>query len=513
MKDIEDLRILLTAAEAYPAFEERVAAAQVRITASFRIFDPFTRLRTRAGRAYGTHWFDLLAGKLREGVEIDLAIADFDPVAKPGLHRQTWASMRAFWALAEASGACDGLRVRANMHPARTGRLPTFLLWPHARRRIRTELARLSRLPEAERQEALRLSPALMPLLKDDGRRVRFWPPVHYVPASHHQKIAVIDDEWLYMGGLDLDERRYDSIDHERPAEETWHDVQMLVRGRVVADALRHLREFEAVTAGRQPPSQLPGPFLRTLSAPRRHGAWASLSPKTVASELFAVHIEGIASARRVIYIETQFLRDSRIAAALGRAARERPDLRVIIVLPAAPEDVAFLPRPGPDARYGEYLQARAVARLTTAFGGRLFLAAPAQPARQQRARTRRDHLDGAPIIYVHAKIAVFDNAWAVVSSANLNGRSMSWDTECGLRLDDPGIATHLLQRCLDHWSAGQGPAATDEPAHILETLRARAYADRARDPDQREGLLLPYRVAPARRFGRNLPGIPEGMV
>ena len=49
-----------------------------------------------------------------------------------------------------------------------------------------------------------------------------------------------------------------------------------------------------------------------------------------------------------------------------------------------------------------------------------------------------RASLDGAPIIYLHAKASVFNNELAVVSSANLNGRSMRWDTEAGLAFRKP---------------------------------------------------------------------------
>ncbi len=53
---------------------------------------------------------------------------------------------------------------------------------------------------------------------------------------------------------------------------------------------------------------------------------------------------------------------------------------------------------------------------------------------RRMRLRTRhdRDRLGGAPMIYVHAKVSIFDRSAAIVSSANLNGRSLRWDTEAG---------------------------------------------------------------------------------
>ncbi|MCE8441925.1 hypothetical protein, partial [Rhodovulum sulfidophilum] len=44
---VEELELLLTAAEAYPALERAFLGARHSISASFRIFDLATRLRSR----------------------------------------------------------------------------------------------------------------------------------------------------------------------------------------------------------------------------------------------------------------------------------------------------------------------------------------------------------------------------------------------------------------------------------------------------------------------------------
>lgn len=513
MAALEETRILLTAAEAYPAFEERVAAARRSVTACFRVFDPFTRLRSEAGRAYGGDWFDLIAGKLAEGVSVHLVVSDFDPIGRPELHRQTWASLRALWAAGEVSGAPWRLLARPGMHPARAEGAARVLFWPKARAMANAEVRRLSDLSPEERAETLRLSPGLASILEENGTKTRFWPPARLIPATHHQKLAVIDDEWLYIGGLDLDERRYDSPVHDRAPEETWHDVQILTRGDVVGAAIRHLESFEEVCARLEPPPPADPVFLRTLSGRKRRGGVGGLSPRTLVDELRGAHLDGIAAAQDLVYLETQFLRDDRIASALVRAASEKPHLHLLAVLPAAPEDVAFDQNDGADARFGEFLQARAVGRIAKAFGRRCFFAAPARPAALSEKRTGRDRLDGAPIIYVHAKLAVFDRETAIVSSANLNGRSLSWDTEAGLRLPDPDLAGELLERCLGHWHPEADALAGADGGKVVSWFRERAQDDRDRQPGERRGLLLPYRLAPARRFGRNLPGMPESMV
>ncbi|MGD7428520.1 hypothetical protein, partial [Ralstonia pseudosolanacearum] len=56
---IHDLKVLITAQEAYPAFEEAVLDSEKTISASFRIFDLMTALRSSRAKQIGDSWFDL----------------------------------------------------------------------------------------------------------------------------------------------------------------------------------------------------------------------------------------------------------------------------------------------------------------------------------------------------------------------------------------------------------------------------------------------------------------------
>jgi two-component sensor histidine kinase len=82
-RDRAATQILITASEAFPAFEREVLRARAEIWASFRIFDPSTRLRSPEARAVGETWWDLVVHTLRRGVAIHLTLADFDPVGRP----------------------------------------------------------------------------------------------------------------------------------------------------------------------------------------------------------------------------------------------------------------------------------------------------------------------------------------------------------------------------------------------------------------------------------------------
>ncbi|GAA6188294.1 phospholipase D-like domain-containing protein [Litorivita sp. NS0012-18] len=568
--EIETLKVLVTAQEAYPALEHLFLTARRDIRASFRVFDLDTKLRSDAGRAIGETWFDLIVHVLRGGVEIDMVIADFDPIAAAELHRGTWRSIRQFAAAEALAGAHSKLTVTAALHPARAGIAARVLFWPLALAKLRRHARALDALPAPQRAARLRDMPHLKPHLASGiggaALRARLGPPPPVLsPVTHHQKLACFDGERLYIGGLDLDERRYDTKAHARAAEATWHDVQLVVSGPVVAQARAHLRGFQSWTKGteappaqdqsaartaaraangaRAAPPQHPAPpepsapsqqrapkgsaFVTTLSRPRRFGP-LHLSPHRLRAEIAQAHIEAIHGARRLIYIETQFLRDQSVSRALCAAARARPDLQAVVILPAAPEDVAFENNTGPDARFGEYLQARNLRHMRRAFGPRLFVGAPVRrapapaskadaragkAARTQTAPAPRAQLARAPIIYVHAKVSIFDDQSAIVSSANLNGRSLYWDTEAGLRLTQRDQVETLRRAVFSHWLC---EAAS--PAHFdLETARAAwqatARTNGARPPQTRAGFIVPYDLRAAEGFGAPLPAVPPEMV
>ncbi|QDC09987.1 phospholipase [Oceanicola sp. D3] len=545
-------QMLVTAREAYPAFERAVLAARERINLSFRIFDLRTPLHSEEGRAVGSSWADLLAHVLRRGVNIRLVVTDFDPVGAPDLHRGSWRTMRQCAGLREIAGE-DGtgtLEAIAARHPARIGKVPGAALWPIAAWKLRQAVQMLNGLPGGERRRFITEAPRLRPHLKEEGDtgdviRANWWHGFRMTPATHHQKLAVIDGEVLYIGGLDLDERRWDTPKHDRPARKTWHDIQMLLHDAQIAGvAERHLDNFISQTAGEgpDPEGQHAGGqltsgnlrFLTTMSTPSRLAPFR-FSPKKLSSGLYDAHVARAEEARNLIYLETQFFRDRKLARHLAHRARENPDLKLLLVLPAAPEEVAFTSG-GTDARYGEFLQSRCLRILRKGFGKRFFALSPAQRrkpgseaeeagkeavgtadgAGRENGGLGRVALRGAPMIYVHAKLSVFDDTASIVSSANLNGRSLRWDTEAGLEFSGRDEVSMIRERVLAHWypeADGAHRAEMLDPARAFEAWVSAAKRDAARQPEDREGYLLPHDLRPALRFGRAVPGVPEEMV
>ena len=508
-------RLMITAAEAYPVLERLFLEAREEVCGGFRIFDPQTPLYSEAARAVGADWFDLVEHTLRRGVDIDLVLCDFDPVVGAEVHRGTWRSIRGLLAAAEiarAAGAAGRLRVTAAMHPARVGALPRSVLYGHIAGEVNERLERLRALAASARDRALAEMPGFARWIGRDGLTRRRLALPELIPVTHHQKLAVFDRERLYIGGLDLNERRFDSPAHERPGPETWHDIQVLVGEAEARAAHAHLGRFLDEVAGRRDIERGAGPLLRTLSR-RRSWTGLSMSPESQVTEIADAHHAALDRTERFVYLETQFLRDRRFASHLARRAAAAPGLRCIVVLPAAPEEVALQGRSKLDMRFGEFLQARALRKLRRAFGARLAVVTPARPVRAGPAPTDRAIVRGAPLVYVHAKVSIFDDHTFIVSSANLNGRSMRWDTEAGVAIADPEAVRAFRARLMRHWL----PADAGGEAISWETApgvwRRLAAENAARPPQDRRGFLMPYEDEHGARFGRALPGVPEEMV
>ena len=509
-RQIDGLDLLITAAEAYPALERAFLAAEREIRAGFRVFDLRMPLRSAEGLAIGDTWFDLMRHTLARGVAVHFVIADFDPLLAPDLHRGTWRSVRQFTIAREAT---DGARlaVHADLHPAKVGWLTRLLLWPVARRKLAKHLRRLRRMTPSEREGFLIEAPGLaqhVAIGADGAVRSAMQPVPPYYPATHHQKLAVFDRTRLFIGGLDVNQRRYDDPHHRRPAAQTWHDVSCMVDGATVSDAQGHLEHF-----WRAPPdkgNRDGTAFIRTVSTTRR---WPvlSMSPEVRINEIEHGTFRLIGQARTLLYFETQFFRHLPLANALARAARANPSLGLIMMLPAAPEDVAFEQNSGRDARFGEYLQARCIAKVRRAFGQRQFIGAATQPRHEDTQD--RDTAMRAPLVYIHSKISVADDAVAMVTSANLNGRSMRWDTEAGVRVDDEDTVREMRRRLFAHWLGADAPAELHELKTAVAAWRDRAAHNAKAKPEDRMGFIVPYDVRPARRFGRKVPLAPEEIV
>ncbi|MCA1336581.1 phospholipase D family protein [Pseudooceanicola marinus] len=509
----KDLIPLVTAAEMFPALETLCLQAKSEVLMSFRIFDPRTRLHSAEAEALELKtWADLVAHVAARGVKMRLLIADFDPVFTPDLHRDAWDAGAGFAAgllshtQAEDTAEFHGAEVLVAQHQASAA--PVWKRIFGSRVRASVEDLR-QRNPE-------RLTPLQLRALSGD---------VTLRPASLHQKLAVADGRQAIIGGLDVDERRWDDESHEQRAEDTWHDVSLRVSGAVAGDIRRHFADcwsraqkagaasFAAEASPVESTAPLPdkhmsamGPrLLRTQSQPRRGPL--RLGPKPAITEHEEAHLAAFDSAEKLIYLESQFFRHMPLARALARAAERAPRLNCILVLPTEPERVIFNGDTSIDARHELALQLRCLNHVRRAFGDRLAVVAPAQPRPAPRHTPKP--LYGAGVIYLHSKVTLVDDKLAILGSANLNGRSMRWDTEASLQFHDTASIRALRKRLMKSWLQDH---MKDIDPHCADDWTALAHAEAGRDPEARSAHILPWPERRNRRLARFLPVLPPEM-
>ena len=492
------LRPLVTAAEMFPELETLVLNAKQEILLSFRVFDARTRLHSDEAKDLGLNtWADLIAHVSTKGVSIRMLLSDFDPVFTADLHRDAWASASRF-----ASRTADhaNTEIICAMHDCAPAPL-----WEYA-----FSLPVRSRLAQMRGQPHEKLTSQQLRAIQGD---------YHLRPVTLHQKFAVIDRKHAIIGGIDVDDRRYDDDTHDQRPEDTWHDVSMRVSGPITDHIRAHFADCWARARDRcgttfseettevqdpQTPTIDDGPrLLRTVS--RRGTGAARFGPVTEVKEHESAHLEAFAKAKRSIYIETQFMRHLPLAHALAKRAKEEPDLQLIMVIPTEPERVIFGRDNGMTARHAQALQIQCLNKLRHAFGDRLAILSPAQPRPAPDGTPLP--VEGSGIIYLHSKVTLVDDATAIVGSANLNGRSLLWDTEASVQFDDAKAIDNLRERLARKWLCDNAGNITQ-----AETWMTAAETAASRPPAERETMVLPYPEQRNRRFARYVPILPSAM-
>ena len=511
--DTPRIEALLTAAQAYPRLEALMMAAREEVVMGFRIFDTRTHLVSEQARALGETWGDLLLHTANRGVRITLMISDFDVIVGPDLHEGAWRTVEAIRVLNERS-APEAAKILVNpvLHPAKAGIVPQMLLALTTRKKLQGIAKDINN--SADPKDRFDHMPGLkdMAYFEDGKVRVNRTALPRPRPVTLHHKMAIFDGEITYIGGLDLNERRFDDMEHDTAAQESWHDVQMVYHDAQVAqDARDYLDALPDVIDRRATFAEPSGTLRVTLSRKRASNIWR-LAPEKLFTGLLEAHLSEIARATQFIYLETQYFRDRRIAKALSAAGKRNKDLKLIVLLPAAPEEALEDKSPGIETRFGEYLQARALRHVRRAFGER-FLAVSA--VQQRKPDTRdvdldRATLEGAPLIYVHSKLAIFDDRCAIVSSANLNGRSMKWDSEAGLVLQDHAQVEMLKDKVFEGWLGEDRECGPDT---AFSCWVSRALHNAQQQPKDRTGFIVPYDLKAATVAGMPVPGAPEELV
>ncbi len=309
--------------------------------------------------------------------------------------------------------------------------------------------------------------------------------------ACHHQKMIVIDDALAFAGGGDIGPDRWDTPEHlddnprrqktrrDNKCFDSRHEVMGLVDGEAAAALGALFRErWRRATGETLPPCppvgepRWPGkipPAFRDISAgvSRTQAAWRGY-PEV--RECETLHVESIRAAKSCIYMENQYFTSPLIARELARRLAE----------PKGPEVVLITTEHSPS-----YFDQMTMDRTRLDFIRTLTSA-----DRHARFHVYSPVTTLGRTIIVHAKLTIIDDTLLRIGSANINNRSLGFDTECDLSLEaershssaNRAEITRLRNRLLAHW-LGCLPGPLDEAiaqhggvGAALEALRNAGY-------------------------------------
>jgi cardiolipin synthase len=242
-----------------------------------------------------------------------------------------------------------------------------------------------------------------------------------------HRKILVVDGTTAFTGGMNIGDEQAAKED----GGEGWRDTHCRVDGKEPAQQFLALLERGWQRADKFPPcSQTPGVHAAAVPAEGASALAAnSVQCAAVSSDVSVqvlgnkefiqrlrvrqAYLHAIKNAKRYILIENAyFIPDRRIRRALRAAVKRGVAVGVVTPMYSDLRIVAMASR----ALYGELL----------ASGVRLF---------------------EYPISMLHCKAAVIDDLWSVVSSYNLDHRSLLHNLEAGVLLVDREIAQALRKQ------------------------------------------------------------------
>ncbi len=272
--------------------------------------------------------------------------------------------------------------------------------------------------------------------------------------GSHHQKFVVIDDRLSFLGGLDLCDHRWDDRAHKDPnplrvsrgePHKPFHDLQAYLTGPEVAGELTKLFVKRWEAAGGEPIAMHAGNAV--VDVPK--GAVELAASRVALSrtdprgrpteaegcrEICDLHLDAIARAERLIYVETQYFSSKEIGAALAKrlATGDARALDVVLVLNMQAETFKEEVAVG-------LAQAKVISDLRSAVAGTphrlgIYYTVPCTP----------DGAEPERATYIHSKIMIVDDRFLTVGSANLTNRSTCLDTELNATFETDDAADAL---------------------------------------------------------------------
>lgn len=266
-------------------------------------------------------------------------------------------------------------------------------------------------------------------------------------PDRLHSKAVVVDGATAYIMGATLQQEMYDERNHpvddtgHRAGKEPLHTESLKFNGPAVADVDNFFAEFwnrldTKYFNGRDQLASTPAPVAtgkQAVQIVRTIPPAIGVGPATGEIEILEAYQRAFANARRFIYVEHQYLLFRPILEAIRSAMDRNPGLQVIALLNQNPDQGQFM--------YREW-QDRAIHDILGGPGPRLGIFSLWSLGTELAGKTpiRRTYMEG--------KLAIVDDVWMTLGTANLDGMSMaSFETDDNRA---PPAALMLLRSLMD---------------------------------------------------------------
>lgn len=298
--------------------------------------------------------------------------------------------------------------------------------------------------------------------------------------SAHHMKLLVIDDTLAFCGGIDMTAGRWDTSEHREHephrqspmgfAQEPWHDATTCISGPA-ASALGELARMRWQRATNETlskpetdeeiwPDGLKNDFRNVDIAIARTAPEYDEREQIVEIETAKLAI--IATATTSLYIESQYFASRRIAEAIAARLKEKDGPEMVVINPVGAE--GWLEAKAMDSARARLM--KLVAEADTYDRFRIFY--PVNDARTP--------------IYVHAKIMISDGRILKLGSANLNNRSMGYDTECDIIIEAKVDELQTADRITSIRNALLAEHLGREPSEVEAAINAQGSLIKAID-------------------------------
>jgi phosphatidylserine/phosphatidylglycerophosphate/cardiolipin synthase-like enzyme len=262
------------------------------------------------------------------------------------------------------------------------------------------------------------------------------------------------------------------------------HDVTGRIRGPAAGEVLEEFRTRWTISG-----SGALGEKAGTIKSPS--GAKTRLQVAHTAyykkpggpQDIWKAYLHALKQAERYVYIENQYFTSRSIRNVLIERLRRRRDLHIVILLPLRPEE--FFIGAAITLRQSDTIkEIRAAAKRVT-------------------PREERVHVFGLSAwngttneyeqVYIHAKVAIVDDEWMTIGSANTFARSFEYDTELNSFCNDVQAVVGLRRRL---WSEHLGIDEADDllkrPMKAIEKMAAKAEANGKKKSGALDGRVVP---------------------